>query len=144
MENLENHNFRADSKGWKEITVDGEKYLENPEGDVWEISEGDCKGEQLFTWDAAMRETKKAGKRMPTDEEYLELVKEKDDISNLVFAGCRLTDGSFLNRGPHSDLWSSTPSGGNAWNRSLYSGYTTVNRFTGAKAFGFSVRCLID
>jgi hypothetical protein len=27
-------------------------------------------GEQLFTWNAAIRETQKVGKRMPTDEEF--------------------------------------------------------------------------
>ncbi len=61
---FEDHNFKVNSKGWKKIKVDGESYLENPEGDIWEILEGKAKGEQLFTYDATMRETKKAGKRI--------------------------------------------------------------------------------
>lgn len=63
---IEDHNFKVISIGWKKIIVDNEEYLVNPEGDIWEINEGEFKGEQFFTWDAAMRETKKAGKEIPT------------------------------------------------------------------------------
>jgi putative sterol carrier protein len=57
---LEDHNFRINSDGWKKITVDGKRYLENPEKDVLELLDGECVGEQLFTYEAAMRETKRA------------------------------------------------------------------------------------
>ena len=57
-------------------------------------------------------------------------------------AGNRSTDGSFNYRSTYTYLWSSTPSGGIAWNRSLGSSNTTVNRDTNAKAYGCSVRCL--
>ncbi len=67
---LEDDNFRVDSEGWKKKTVDGGVVLENPKGDIWEILGGEYNGEQLFTWDAAMRETKKAGKKMPTKEQF--------------------------------------------------------------------------
>ena len=60
----------------------------------------------------------------------------------VALAGNRNTDGSFNNRSTNTNLWSSTPSGGNAWNRNLNSSNTTVNRNTNAKANGFSVRCL--
>ena len=56
---LEDHNFKVNSDGWKKITVDDVEYLENPEGDIWEILENEARGEQLFTWKSAMRETKK-------------------------------------------------------------------------------------
>ncbi|MDO8566507.1 MAG: fibrobacter succinogenes major paralogous domain-containing protein [Candidatus Moranbacteria bacterium] len=59
-----------------------------------------------------------------------------------ILAGYRGTDGSFGDRGAGTSLWSSTPSGGNAWNRYLDSGSTAVGRNAGAKAYGFSVRCL--
>ena len=58
---LEEENFKINSDGWKKITVDNEEYLENPEKDVWELLSEECRGEQLFTYDSAMRETKKAG-----------------------------------------------------------------------------------
>jgi len=51
-------------------------------------------------------------------------------------------DGSFNNRGSYAYLWSSAESGTSAWVRYLGSGYSTVNRRTYDKAFGFSVRCL--
>ncbi len=94
---LEPYNFRVDSTGWEKKQDDcfNIDYLENKEGDIFEIASGEFKGEQLFTWDAMMRETKKAGKRVPTDKEWKKLVKSKKDISNLVFAGDRGTDGTF-------------------------------------------------
>ena len=33
---LEDHNFKVNSDGWKKITVADVEYLENPEGDIWE------------------------------------------------------------------------------------------------------------
>jgi len=41
--------------------------LENKTGDVWVLLSN---REQFFTWIAAIRETKKTGKRVPTDEEF--------------------------------------------------------------------------
>ena len=58
---LEDHNFRVNSDGWQKFTDDGQDYLVNPEGDVWELinhEDSELNGEQLFTWDAAMREAK--------------------------------------------------------------------------------------
>jgi len=61
---------------------------------------------------------------------------------NMPLAGFRYSDGSFLGLSSYAYLWSSSESGGNAWGRYLGSGYATVSRGTGDKAFGFSVRCL--
>jgi len=63
---------------------------------------------------------------------------------NIPLAGYRATDGSFDDRASFASLWSSLQSGGDAWNRGLYSGDATVNRTTYSKALGFSVRCLKD
>lgn len=139
---VEDHNFRVNSDGWKKITVGSMSYLENPEKDIWEIVTGNAKGEQLFTWNAAMRETEKASKRMPTDKEFTELLKVKEDLLNLILAGYRDTNGSFDPRGTNASLWSSTESGASAWLRFLYSGYSTVYRDATDKAYGFSVRCV--
>ena len=139
---LEDHNFRVCSDGWSEIKVNGKRYLEAPTKDIWEILEGDERGEQLFTWKAAMRESEKAGKRLPTDEELSECLKTKDDLENITFPGNRHTDGSFFSQGSFTDLWSSSVSGSDAWFRSLYSGYSTVNRTTYSQSNGFSVRCV--
>lgn len=132
---LEDHNFRVSSEGWRKITVDDKEFLVNDEKDIWEINEGEHKGEQLFTWKAAMRETKKAGKEIPTIEELCD-----EDIENIVYAGYRNPSGTFVGRGSDSDLWSSSVSGSSAWNRHLGSGSAGVYRFPYSQAFGFSVR----
>ncbi len=139
---LEDHNFKVNSDGWKKITVADVEYLENPEGDIWEILENEARGEQLFTWKSAMRETEKAGKRMPTDSEFTELLKTKEDMPNLVFSGYRSTNGAFINSGTHTLFWSSSVSGADAWTRRLNSSNSTVHRYPYDQAYGFSVRCL--
>ena len=138
---LEDYNFRVNSDGWHKITKDGKEYLENETKDVWELLDGECRGEQLFTYYSAIRETKKAGKLIPSDEQFVEL-KEKKYLKNVVFPGHRDTDGSFYNRGSYLTLWSSTPSGSNAWSRYLFTPYSTVYRNAYNKANGFSVRSI--
>ena len=140
---LEDHNFKINSDGWKKITVDGVKYLENPEKDIWEMLDRKYRGEQLFTYDAMIRETKKRGKRVPTDDELGELLEEKEDLKNIVYTGYRYTNGSYYFLGSVLYLWSSTPSGSsNAWRRLMYTSYSTVARNAYYRGYGFSVRCL--
>ena len=134
---LEDQNFRVNSDGWRKITVDGEEYLENEEKDIWELLEGEFKGEQLFTWDSAMREVEKAGKRLPTIDELCEA-----EIKNIEYVGSRYTIGTFDGRGSSTRLWSSSISGTSAWCRPLNSGSVGVNRYPGSQASGFSVRLI--
>ena len=141
---LENHNFQVDSNGWKKKTIDDLEILESPTKDIWEINEGKLKGEQLFTWEAAIRETKKTGKRMPDDDEFSKIIKTKEDIKNLVFIGYRNTDGWFCDRSTDTFFWSSSESGANAWRRHLYTSFSTDHRHTNDKQYGFSVRCIQD
>jgi len=137
---LEDHNFRVNSDGWKKITVDDKEYLLNEKEDIWEILHGEFRGEQLFTWDAAIRETKKAKKRMPTDEEWN--LFEKENIKNIKYVGFRYTDGTFRNSGSYTYLWSSLQSSSSAWDRNLGSSEARVGRNLNSKLNGFSVRCI--
>jgi hypothetical protein len=139
---FEDFNFRVDSTGWKEIIINTRKYLENKEKDIWESIDDYYAGEQLFTWNAAMRETKKAGKRMPTDKEFSLLLRNKKDMKNIVFTGYHSTDGSFYYSTTGTAFWSSSKSGADAWLRYLSLSYATVGRDANSKANGFSVRCL--
>lgn len=140
---LEDENFKVNSDGWEKITVNGKKYLQNKSKDIWEFLEGECVGEQLFTYDAAIRETKKEGKIIPTDEQLSEILKTKEDLKNIKFSGLRYTDSSFIGFGSYLYLWSSSPSGSfKAWFRRLYSSYSSVYRYAYNRAYGFSVRCL--
>ncbi len=141
---LEDHNFKINSCGWKKITVDGKSYFENPEKDIWEILEGECAGEQLFSWDAAIRETKKAGKRIPTKKEFTEILKTKEDMSNVIFTGFCFGDGSFCRHTPNMSFWSSTESDDSAWKQNLYSSDSVITQDICYKAAGFSVRCIKD
>ncbi|MDA3803173.1 MAG: hypothetical protein PF488_04790 [Patescibacteria group bacterium] len=142
---LEGENFKINSDGWKKITVDGEKYLVNPEKDVWELLSGECKGEQLFTYDSAMRETKKRGKIIPTNAQLEELLKDKEVLRNVKYPGLRLTNDSYYLRGVYLYLWSSSESSSTlAWGRAFSYSRSTVYRVTFDKGYGFSVRCLLD
>lgn len=143
---LEDYNFRISSKKWKIKTIDWEKVKINPEWDITEYLEWDYIWEQLFTWNACMRETKIRNKRVPTDEEFNILLKTKEDLKNLRLAGNRSTDGStFNNRGSSTNLWSSTAFDASiAYNRYLHWSYSTVYRNNYIKSIGFSCRCLVN
>jgi len=132
---LEPKNLKINSDGWKKHTNHyGQKYLENPTGDVWEYE-----GNQYFTWDGAMREVKKLGKKLPTDDEMELLTKE--DYGDIEYTGYR-TNGSFYYLGTSEDFWSSTESGSPVWIRNFCLSNSTVNRNTHDKENGFSVRCV--
>ncbi len=87
-----------------------------------------------------MRETKKVGKRLPTDEEFREL--KKEDWGDMVLVGYCNTYGSFLNLGHFAHFWSSTESGADAFYHYLNSSYSTIHHSTYDKNYGFSVRCI--
>jgi len=61
-----------------------------------------------------------------------------------VLAGYRDGAGAFNHQAAGTLIWSSTISGANAWRRSVYTGNTTVIRYTDSQQNGFSVRCLQD
>ena len=95
---MEKQNFRVDSAGWEGCKSGGffslnpsRKYLKNPEGDIIEFLQGKVKGEQLFTWCAAMRETAKAGKIIPSKRGW-RLIESNPDLIN--FIGCYCSDAS--------------------------------------------------
>jgi len=61
-----------------------------------------------------------------------------------VLAGYRNPDGSFVNRGESTNVWSSSVSGTSVWLRDLNSSNATVNRHSNSLAYGLSVRCVRD
>lgn len=89
---LEEFNFKVDSSDWEIKEVGWCTVKVNPEWDIFEYvyswDEEGCKDttwEQLFTRDAAMRETEKVGKRIPTDEELTYILANNSDISNWIY-----------------------------------------------------------
>ena len=65
-------------------------------------------------------------------------------IAAALLAGNRNNTGNFDNRAWNTNFWSSSVSGGNAWNRNLNSSESRVNRNNNNQTNGFSVRCVKD
>lgn len=102
---LEEYNFKVNSSKWSEIKINCEKMTINPdfekrtfpsellkckinpEGDIIEILEWIYIGEQLFTWGAAMRETKKELKTLPSVKEIKRIIQSKHDLKNITYPG---------------------------------------------------------
>lgn len=63
-------------------------------------------------------------------------------LSIPYITGYRFTDGSFVNEGALTALWSSSQSGASAWIRYLHGTQADVNRDLYVKNNGFSVRCI--
>ena len=77
---LEDKNFRVtDNQDRKEVIDEhGIRLKVNPERDIREYVEGKYKGEQLFAYKAAIRETEKAGKKLPaTKSVYTDIINQK-------------------------------------------------------------------
>lgn len=159
---LEETNFRIDSCGWEATEIGGIRVKISPLRDVIETLEGEGAGEQHFRWDAAKRETAKAGKRMPTDPEWDALVAENHaphlpyETLKLGLAGVwvelppewpeknpKLSIGDVGQMGIY---WSDTEAQavGYAWRRGFSSGRTSVTRYSCTKDSYLSVRCVSE
>ena len=139
---FESSNFRVNSDGWETIIVRDQKYLINPQADIHQIIGGGADGEQLFTWEAAIRETAEAGEQMPTYDDFEKSLKIKNDIPNIIYAGVRNLNGIFINQGEFAYFWSTTKNFKGAFTRHLYIGNDNVMKKSFCRNYGFSVRCL--
>jgi uncharacterized protein (TIGR02145 family) len=111
-----------------------------PSDAEWTTLENTLAGTTCRTWDGWLCD----GSGWKTNTSYTP-DRRLTDTLKIPLAGYRLTDGStFLNRGYNAILWSSTPSGGNAYYRYLLRNYSTVNRGNDTQSYGFSVRCMKD
>lgn len=160
---LENINFRIDSTGWAEkIDAHGVRYLENPAGDITELIEGEHAGEQFFSFDAALRETSIAGKRVPTKEEWGNIIRTinpsidpdgswQEDVSvrealGLNLPGYYYRDSSSDERfylGPFGSYWSSSSDGTYGY-LAHFSATRIIPAGLDDKLVGVLVRCLSD
>ena len=123
------------------------------------------KGSYLYNWYAVNdpRGLAPEGFHVPSDEEWTELIDVLggEDVAGVALkteewngtnssgfsalpAGYRYYNGYFINLGLNGFWWSSSPNGGDAIYRFLYSGYSNVNRLYNLPRFGFSVRCVRD
>jgi uncharacterized protein (TIGR02145 family) len=158
---LELDDFKIDSEGWSEfVLADGARVKANPERDVTELLEGEFAGQQYFTWHAAMRETANAGKRMPTEQEWFEIIRMinpkidplggwQEDVSvrealKLKIAGYRFfTSLEYSDQGNNGYYWTSSHSGSYGYLYSI-SKRMIGPLHHGMSVYGFSVRCVTD
>lgn len=83
---MESEDFHIDSTEWQEIVLpDKTRVKVNPELDVTEVLEGEFKGKQFFSQVAAIRETKKMGKRIPNNDEWKSILRSIDPV--MIFNG---------------------------------------------------------
>ena len=148
---LENTNLKIDSSEWKEKEIDWIKVKINPEWDITEYLEWELMWEQLFTWEAAKRETEKQWKRLPLaddDNKEFQAIIDKVWVEEFMklFPGYRYTDGSdFWSRGSNLYLWSaSSDDVDNAYSMYFDKGVSSSTRYWDSKSTGLSVRCLKD
>ncbi len=73
---LEPENFRIDSSAWETLRTPNGLWVKADQfGRITEFLDGEFAGEQLFTLDAALEETRKAGKAMPNRKQWLAIVR---------------------------------------------------------------------
>ena len=148
---LENTNLKIDSSEWKEKEIEWIKVKINSEWDVTEYLEWKLMWEQLFTWEAAMRESEKQWKRLPltdNDNKEFQAIIDKVWVEEFMklFPGYRyMNGGDFWDRGSNLYLWSVSSSNvDNAFNMNFSKGDSSSKRNWNYKSHGLSVRCLKD
>lgn len=158
-EPLEKENFCIFSEGWETLTLkNGVRVKTNALRDVWELCDGDYAGEQHFTIRAAHRETERAGKRMPTSDEWIEMIhavnpeideggKWKDDTSVRETLGLGLAgyhhafSYEHAYQGKYGFYWASEANG-NKGRYVLLTSTQVIPARNAVQANGLSVRCL--
>ena len=108
---IDNATLRVDSANWKETEIFGHKVKMNLQWDIIEYLDGEEKWEQLFTLEAAMRESLKQWKRLPDDKE-LKSLEYRKFLGNItkVFSGVYWGEGNanIQYRGDIAYFWSSS------------------------------------
>ena len=147
---MDEANLRVDSSEWKEKEIAGTKVKINEEWDITEYLEWELAWEQLFTWDAAMREAQKQWKRLPladdNNKEFQAII-DKVWVEEFMklFPGGRCTDGSdFWRRGGSTCFWSGSSVEVSADSMEFLRGDSKAFRRWDRKADGLSVRCIKD
>lgn len=144
LENIDFKVFHDDV--WILITdANGIKLYQSPTKDIWEFVEGEFAGEQKFTWNAAIRETKKVGKEIPKD--WSIYCNNRDYMKRLGLQKSGIYNGSgiIFNYGTLGYYWSWVFDGISAYGISFHSdsNVSKTNEAGGkCDSVGFSVRCL--
>ncbi len=146
---VDKNNFKVErTDDWKLITSPNWiKVYESPTKDIWEYAEWEYKLEQLFTWNAAMRETAKQWKKMMTADYWKAIMNLMDykkfkDKYNIKLCGYRSTFGNFNNIGNECNYWSSEFNENET--RYIWFDHSNYNNYQDDKSLGFSVRCYED
>lgn len=127
---------------------------------MWELIDGEFAGEQFFSWDAAIRETAKSGKRLPTKEEWAAIILSinpsivpglgwQADASVRETLGLKLAgycsrppDGQYY-AGPFGSYWSSSSDGTNGY-LAHFSATRVIPTGLDDRSVKCSVRCMVN
>jgi len=130
----------------------------NPEINIWDKNASNCFPQAwnnnwnwYYNWTGAVEEAKYLWKKIPTKEQWEEIVKpfwndwkSLSEKLNLPFAGYRgCSNGHYNNQSADAVYWSSTPNSNYADYLSFVASYI-YPAYGGSRANGFSVRCLKD
>lgn len=129
--------------------------LDNEEDQANGVDVWNNEGHTYFTFDAAQKHAAEHGKRVPTDEEWQNLVDFLPEFKSISFfidvlkvplVGYRSPDESALQfHGIFTYLWSSSEiHATGAYSRHLHYRFIKVLRSYNLKTFGFNVRCVKD
>ena len=137
-------NLKVDSDKWEEKEIDWKRVKINPERDIIEYLDWKLTWEQLFTWRAVMRESKKKWKRLPDDKEFQAIidevwVEEFNKLSPGYHAG-----GRFYNYDTVLNFWTASKSGSTHNIVYLMEGYADFVDQEVQKDSMFSVCCIND
>ena len=156
---LEANNFQIPSNNWKPIVLtSGELAKANPQMDVIELASRTCAGEQLFTYEACMRETKRLGKIVPSVERWNSVIQTAErqcgksgmhagrEVRNMLeirmIGGIDPIDHTLRGSGNEGFFWTNLPHGAFSYYvRFEKTGGIFTARFM-RESF-YSVRCLL-
>jgi len=152
---MDEENLKVDSSKWKEIQIDWVKVRINPEWDIIEYFEWELAWEQLFTWDAAMRESEKLWKRLPfaddDDKEFQAIIDEVwvEEFSKLCPGYLNPDRDKIFDSGMLLRLWSASSFIYRGYDEEAYNidfdkRYPPFHRFWNGRFNLFSVRLIKD
>lgn len=104
---LETDNFKVNSKDWEVTKIGGIRVKVNKEWDITEFLDWELKGEQLFTWQSANRESLKKWRKLPASAKELQAIIKKIWITEFIKkpVGYRYEDNSGFCNDNDSLFW---------------------------------------
>jgi len=144
---MDEANLRVDSSNWHEIEIGWIKAKSNINLDIIEYLEWEVMWEQLFTFNAAMREAKNMWKRLLFVDEFQSIIEKEwvEKFNKLLPGYYYLREACFKHTGSSLSFWATSSDGDYAYQIDICDGLVSVN----SCMFNFlyhrlSARCVMD